>query len=95
MSIGSDDFKKLLGDAEKITLDQYDSRISSLTRLNDSEINSLFPKKEDKDNLVKLMKIVKSAASDIDKTQQLIDNISGIAGTVIKLLGKLTWVLIL
>jgi hypothetical protein len=84
-----DDFDKLMDDAEDMTLKQLDSRLSSLVRLKDSELNSLFPSKPDKEKLIRLMQIVRGATADNVKRKQLIDNISGLADTVVKLLGKL------
>ncbi|TAK63641.1 MAG: hypothetical protein EPO24_04015 [Bacteroidetes bacterium] len=83
-----DDFDKILDEAEDLTSKQLDSRISSLTKLTDKELSSLFPKAPDKERLLKLMQIVKGATKENEKQQQLIDNIESLAGTVIKLLGK-------
>jgi hypothetical protein len=85
-----DDFDRLLDEAEDLTLKQLNSRISSLIRLKDSELNSLFPTKPDKEKLIQLMQIVQGAASENAKKKQLIDNISSLADTVLTLLGRLT-----
>jgi hypothetical protein len=84
-----DDFDALLDEAEKLTIKQLDSRISSLVRLKDSELESLFPAKPDKEKLIQLMQIVKGAEEDNIKQKKLIDNISSLAGTVLTLVGKL------
>lgn len=67
---------------------QLESRISSLTRMKDDEINELFPSKADKEKLVSLMQIVNEARSENEKTTRLVDNIEELAGTAIKLLAR-------
>lgn len=84
-----DQFDDILNEAEDLTLKELNSKISSLTRLKDAEINSLFPKKPDKEKLIQLMQIVQGAVSENTKRKQLIDNIEALAGTVIKVVGKL------
>ncbi len=64
------------------------SRISSLTRMKDAEIEELFPEPSDKKRMVKLMKIVEEASADNRKTVRLIDNIDDLAGTAVKLLTR-------
>ena len=84
-----EDFDKILDEAGRMTDEQMNSKISSLTRLTDEELSTLFPKKPDKEKLARLMQIVRSAAAENIKQQQLIDNITSLAGTVLKVLGKL------
>ena len=67
---------------------QLESRISSLTRMKDYEINELFPEKTDKEKLVKLMQIVNEATTENQRTARLVDNIQDLAGTAVKLLAK-------
>ena len=83
-----DEFERLLDEAEGLTKAELDARISSLTRLTDEEIASLFPKKPDKEKLVELMGIVRGAASENAKRKQIIDGITQYAGVVVTLLGK-------
>lgn len=64
------------------------SRISSLTRLTDAEVEELFPEAADKEELARLMQIVNSAAADNDKRAQLIGDVSQVAGAVLKLVAK-------
>jgi hypothetical protein len=85
-----DDFDKLLDDAENLTMKELDSCISSFIRLKDSELKSLFPKQTDKNKLIQLMQIVRSASSENARKKELVDNISSLADTVLILLGKLT-----
>lgn len=89
MSKQPDDFDSILDEAEDLTLKQLDARISSLTRLTDTELSDLFPEKPDKEKLIQLMQIVKGATADNVKRKQLIDNIAGLADTVLKVVGKL------
>lgn len=61
------------------------SDISSLTTLKDSQISSFFPAKSDKEYLLQLLDIVKSATDENNKITQLKQNIDSVAGTVIRL----------
>lgn len=65
------------------------SKISSLTCMTDDELKVLFPTPADAKNLATLMGIVNSSADRNAKAAQLIQNIEGLAGTVVTLLGKL------
>ena len=83
-----DDFEKILDQAEELTNAQLSSKIASLTRLKESEIDQLCPKKPDKETLVQLMGIVNGATSENQKKKQLVDNIETLAGVVIRVLAK-------
>ena len=83
-----DDFDTILDQAEELTLKELNSRISSLTRLKDSELDSIFPSKPEKAKLLQLMQIVRGAATENKKKAELIENIDSLAGTVLKLVGK-------
>lgn len=85
----STNFDAILDQAEDLTTRQLTGRISSLVRLKDSEIESLFPTKPDKQKLVELMKIVRASTQLNTRRRALIQNIDQLAGTVVKLLGKL------
>lgn len=65
---------------------EYASRISSLTRLTDTQIKRMFPTRADKDKLLELMKIVNSATSENNKINRISGNIKHLAGTVIRLI---------
>lgn len=67
---------------------QLESKISSLTHMNEEDINALFPEKADKEKLVQLMKIVSDSASENEKKVRLVNNIEELAGTAVKLLTK-------
>ena len=63
-------------------------QISSLTRMTDEEITTLFPKQTDAKRLVELMQIVRSSQTENTKRNQLIANSEQFAGTILKLLVK-------
>lgn len=76
-----DDIAKRVAD---LTDEKYTSEISSLCRLKDGEINSLFPGKADKDKLFQLLKIVNDATNENQKVAVLTQNIGNLAGAVVK-----------
>lgn len=78
-------FGDILDKTADLTNTQLATQISSLTALKDSQINSLFPAKSDKENLLQLLDIVNAATDENKKITQLRDNIEAVAGTVIKL----------
>ena len=78
-------FADILDKTADMTNTQLASQISSLTTLKDSQINSLFPAKSDKENLLQLLDIVNAATDENRKITQLKSNIESVAGTVIKL----------
>jgi uncharacterized protein (DUF1810 family) len=88
MSINWDEIDKYIDEAAADTDAKLSSRISSLTRMKDAEIEELFPEPSDKRKLVKLMQIVEEASADNSKIVRLIDNISELSGTIVKLLAR-------
>ena len=81
--------EQALDGAVKKTNDRLAGQISSLTRLTDTEIKKLFPTPADVEQLVSLMKIVRSADERNRKVNQLVKNIESVAGAVVTLLDKL------
>ena len=75
--------------AVELTNREFASEISSLSRLKDEEINRLFPKKEDKQKLLELLRIVNASTSNNQKITKLKQNIGDVAEVVIKLVGVL------
>jgi hypothetical protein len=75
-------------DAGKKTDDLLAARISSVTRLTDDEIKSLFPTPADVERLAELMKIVRASTAEREKINLLVSNIDSLAGPAIKLLAK-------
>ena len=82
------DWNKIAAKAAKQTDEILATEISSLTRMKDSEIESLFPTPSDKEKLAKLMAIVESADHENTKIKNIVDNIDDLAGVVVKLAGK-------
>lgn len=83
-----DSFGDILDEAENLTQKELKSRISSLTRLSDADIQSICPEKADKVALAELMKIVDSASSENAKKKQLADNIEQLSVIVLRILSK-------
>ena len=75
----------LAGSAQK-TDQQLASEISSVTKLTDAEIGSMFSSKPDKEKLLKLLEIVNSATDENKKVAQLKSNIEELAGVVVTLM---------
>ena len=78
-------FTNILKATSEQTNAELATDISSLTKLKESQITSLFPTKPDKEKLLKLLEIVNSATDENKKITQLKNNIDDIAGTVLKL----------
>jgi uncharacterized protein (UPF0305 family) len=64
------------------------SRISSISRMKDEDIEELFPASGDKEKLKKLLQIVDEASDENTKKQNLIKNIEELSGTVISLVKR-------
>jgi len=88
MAFDWDDIEKEINEAAAETDVALESKISSLTNMNDEDINALFPEIADKEKLVKLMKIINQSASENEIKARLINNIEDLAGTAVKLLAK-------
>lgn len=81
---------KEIDEAGKRTDEKLASKISSITRLTDEEIQKLFPKPADAKKLVELMKIVNGAQARNTKINQIIKNSEDFAGIILTLLKKFT-----
>lgn len=88
MPIHWDAIEKALDRAADQTDEAIDSKISSLTRMTDAEVQELFPSLDEKRRMAKLMSIVKSAATENEKKDRLAENIQTLGGAVIKLLAR-------
>lgn len=64
------------------------SRISSITRMTDEEVQELFPSPADVNKLAKLMKIVKSSEDRNDKINQIVNNSQEFGNVILTLLQK-------
>jgi hypothetical protein len=82
------DIDAIIEESAGSTDDKLANQISSLTRMTDKEIKTLFPKESDAKKLVELMRIVKSAESQNNKANRLVENSEKFAGIVVTLLGK-------
>jgi len=65
------------------TKKEFADKLSSYTTLTAEEIQQLFPRKSDREELMELVKIVNSDASDKEKKTKLVENISKVSGAVI------------
>lgn len=92
MTINWDEWDKKIDDSIKIAGDQTDeqlaSKLSSLTRLTDEEINEICPKPGDVDKLRRLLKIVKSAEEKNNKINKIVSNIEDFGGIIVPILEK-------
>ena len=75
-----------IADAE--TKQEFADALSRHTSLTAREVQELFPKKADQEELLELLKIVSSAANDNEKKARLIERIGDVAGAVIKITKK-------
>jgi hypothetical protein len=78
----------IISGAAKKTDEELASRISSVTRLTDDEVQELFPEPSDAKKLFELMKIVKSAEERNTKINRIIENSEKFGGIVLTLLSK-------
>ncbi|MFO7962738.1 MAG: hypothetical protein R6U50_02345 [Desulfobacterales bacterium] len=72
----------------KVTDQKLASKMSSVTRLTDDEIQKLFPTPTDAKRLFELMKIVKSASHRNTKIKEIVLNAERFAGIIVTLLSK-------
>lgn len=64
------------------------SRVSTITRMTNDEIQELFPKPAEVKKLTELMKIVKSSEDRNNKINRLVTNAEKFGGIVLSLLQK-------
>lgn len=92
MPIDWDEFKSSIGDIVNSAADKTDDdlagRISSITRLTDDEVKSMFPEQADVKVLAELMSIVNSASDRNSKVNQIVNNAEKFGGVMLTLLGK-------
>lgn len=70
------------------TKKQFADELSRHTSLTSEEIKTLFPKKSDREALLKLVKIVNSDADEKQKKAELVGQIGAMSGVVLKLVEK-------
>ena len=75
-----------IADAE--TKQEFADALAKHTSLTAQEVQDLFPKMADQEELLELLKIVGGAAADNEKKARLIARIGDVAGAVIKITKK-------
>lgn len=93
MPINWDEFDieidSIIDESAGATDDRLASRISSITRMTDEEVQELFPNPADVKKLTELMKIVKSSDDRNIKINRIVSNSEEFGGVVLSLLQKL------
>lgn len=79
---------EIIATSADATDERLASRISSITRMTDEEVQELFPKPADAKKLAELMKIVQSAEDRNTKINNIVVNAKKFGGVVLTLLGK-------
>ena len=92
MAIDWDAFENDLDSIIEQSSDRTDaklsSKISSITRMTDQEVEELFPDSADTKKLAELMKIVKSAEDKNSKINKIVENSEEFTGIIVTLLAK-------
>lgn len=92
MPINWDKFKSelpgIIKESAENTDERLASKMSSITRMTDDEVQELFPKPADVEKLAELMEIVRSAEERNTKINNIVENAEKFGGTVLKLLTK-------
>ena len=78
----------IIEDSASATDEILASRISSVTRMTDEEVQKLFPDPADVEKLIELMKIVKSSQRRNTKVKKIVSNAEDFGGIVLTLLQK-------
>lgn len=86
MPIDWDAIDSALDEAKEESDEALATRISSLTKMTDAEVQELFPSLDEKKKLAELMRIVNSATAENEKVNRLADNIETVGSAVIRLL---------
>lgn len=82
------DVKLASKEAAELTDEQLASKLASVTRLTQKEIQEIFPKQSDVEAFSELMKIVKSSTDRNNKINQIVANSEKFAGIIVSLLNK-------
>ena len=78
----------IIEDSADSTSDKLASRVSSITRMTDEEVQELFPNPADVKKLTELMRIVKSSEERNVKINRIVSNAEDFGGIVLLLLQK-------
>lgn len=82
------DLNSIIDNAATATDEKLASRVSSLTRMTDEEVQELFPEPADVKRLAQLMKVVKSSEDRNTKVNNIIANTQEFSGVILTLLSK-------
>ena len=92
MPINWDEFDSeidnIIAESANETDQKLASKISSITRMTDDEVNELFPDPADVKKLTELMKVVKSSENRNNKINKIVANAEEFSGVVLTLLSK-------
>ena len=92
MPIDWDEFEseidEIIETSSTSTDERLASKISSITRMTDEEVQELFPEPADVKKLAKLMKIVQSADDRNAKVNNIISKAEEFSGIILTLLAK-------
>ncbi len=92
MPVNWDEFDKeidkIIANASKSTDESLISRISSVTRMTNEEVQELFPEPADIKKLGNLIAIVKSAEERNTKINSIVSNAEELGGIILTLLSK-------
>ncbi|MFT6899092.1 MAG: hypothetical protein ACJA13_003524 [Paraglaciecola sp.] len=71
--------------ASKKTKNEFSAELSSYTQLTKEEINTLFPKKSDREELLNLLEIVNSSTDENERKARIAEKIGKVSGAVVRL----------
>ncbi len=83
-----ENFDEISKKAEEEADREVGEKISSVTRMNRSEVKELFPSRDDQKKLAELMQIVKSADEHNEKVNAITKRAEEFSGVVVTLLNK-------
>jgi hypothetical protein len=82
------DLDTAIVDAGDRTDAKLSSRVSSITRMTDEEIEELFPNPADVKELGRLMRIVKESGNRNEKISKIVDDANSFGGVIFNILEK-------
>ena len=92
MAIDWDKFEEeldtIIEESAAATDEKLASKMSSITRMTDEEVQELFPEPADVKKLTELMRIVKSAEERNTKITNIVSNADKFGGIILTLLAK-------
>lgn len=79
---------EITGAAARLTREQFTDEISSYLRLTQAEVDDLFPKQSDREELEALVEIVVNSADEAKRKAKFVARIDKVAGAAMKLISK-------